>query len=137
MKSGIVATIVAGILLVGGLAYAFLKYEPSVAGTSETIRNATGVVQVADLAAKPDRYEGEIVLHGIVSGVNEKEGVFGLADASECVECTTGSCAVPTTIPVKFSGEIPAAKTSVDLTGSIVKTEQGMLFQAEHMKTSP
>ena len=137
MKSGLIVTIFAGLLLVGGLTYAFLKHEPAVTEASENARDAKAIVQVAELAAEPDRYKGEIILHGIVRGVNEKEGVFGLADAAECVECTTSSCPAPTTVPVKFSGELPAAKASVTLTGSIVKTEQGMVFHAERMKSSP
>ncbi len=137
MKSGIIAVVLAGIVVSGGIAYAFHRtvdgpVDGVVAVTAKT-RGSTEVVNVDDLAGNPEGFKGEFVLRGAVAGVRKTDGVFAVVDSREFESCGVLTCAL-NTIPVKFDGELPAPKSIVEITGRVIRGEKGLIINAESVK---
>ncbi len=137
MKSGIIAVILAGIVVIGGIAYAFHrtgdKPVDGVVAVTANPRGSSEVVNVDDLAKKPEDFKGEFVLRGAVAGVRKTDGIFAVVDAREFESCGVLTCAI-NTIPVKFDGELPAPKSIVEITGRVIQGEKGLIINAEHVK---
>ena len=130
--------ILAAVLLVAGLAHAFLRAgsspaEPSVAAAGPD--TASGIVHVAELAENPGAYRGEFVLHGVVAGVSTTDGVFGIIDSREFDSCGLLTCA-DHVIPVRFAGELPDLGTEVEITGRVIRRPEGLLIDARHVERS-
>ncbi|GBE35921.1 hypothetical protein BMS3Bbin07_00057 [bacterium BMS3Bbin07] len=136
MKSGIIAVILAGIVVVGGITYAFQRTEDrpvdEVVVAAKT-RGSSEVVNVDDLANKPEDFKGEFVLRGAVAGVSKTDGVFAVVDSREFESCGVLTCAL-NTIPVRFNGELPEPKTIVEITGRVIRGENGLIINAESVK---
>ncbi len=137
MKSGIIAVLLASIVVIGGIAYAFHRtddssIEKAVAVTAET-HELAGVVHVDDLAKKPEDFKGEFVLRGVVAGVRKIDGIFAVIDSREFKTCGVLTCAI-NTIPVKFDGELPGSKTIVEITGRVVQSEKGLIISARRVE---
>jgi hypothetical protein len=141
MKSGPVVLGLAVVVIVGGVGYGFVReQEPAVAEKVTTSEKASivevvesepkNVVEVDDLAAKPEDFSGEVVLKGVVAGVNKETSVFGIIDAREFEECGVLTCP-KNLVPVKFDGKIPAVKTIVNITGEILRNDKGLVFEAK------
>ncbi|VAX34767.1 hypothetical protein MNBD_NITROSPIRAE03-646 [hydrothermal vent metagenome] len=137
MKSGIIAVVLAGIVVIGGITYAFQRTEDrpvdEVVAVATKTRGASEVVNVDDLAKKPEDFKGEFVLHGAVAGVSKTDGVFAVVDSREFESCGVLTCAL-NTIPVRFDGELPEAKTIVEITGRVMRGENGLIINAESVK---
>jgi hypothetical protein len=137
MKSGRVAVAVAGLITVAGIGWAFVQgggevaAEPQ-ASTAKEEANSP-IVHVDELAERPSEHAGEIALRGVVARVSQDAGLFSVIDSREFESCGTVTCAEHY-LPVKFSGEIPKPKTIVQLTGRTIKTEKGLLFEAERLE---
>jgi len=133
MKSGIIAVVLAGIIVVGGITYSFIrkKYDPieKVATVAVESQELSKVIHVDELAKSPEKVRGEFVLRGVVAGVSKTERIFAIIDSREFESCGVLSCAA-NTIPVKFDGELPALKTIVDITGRVIKNEKGLIIDA-------
>ncbi len=138
MKSGIIAVSVAGLVVVAGIAYAFLSYAGATGETRETPvaeREATAAatVDVDDLADKPESFTGEIVLQATVARLSKSQGVFAAIDYREFKKCHELDCAKHY-LPVQYDGEIPKPETSVQMKGRVVKGEKGLVFEAEKLE---
>ncbi len=75
MRTGTAAVMLAGLVVIIGVTYAFLREraapaeaEPPGAITPET---SSRVVQVDEVAKNPERFRGEIVLRAVVVGVRK------------------------------------------------------------------
>lgn len=137
MKSGKIAVALAVVVVVAGIAYAFVRdmgaladsgVEPAPASSA-----SAGMVHVDDLADHPDQYEGEIVLKGVVARVNKAKGALSVIDFREFEECQQLACA-KNYLPVTVEGEIPAPEAVVILTGQVVRTDKGLVFEAKRME---
>jgi len=140
MKSGIIAVILAGLVLVAGITYAFIR-DRGDAVADETsppakLEASAAPVQVDDLADNPDKFKGEIVLRAVVSAVNRSDGVFAVIDSREFESCGVLTCA-KNSLPVKFNGELPDPRTVVEITGEVVKGEKGLVFDAKRVDRLP
>ena len=141
MKTGTIAVVLAGLVAVAGIAFAFLRDQPegvvqeSSSAVEPTLPN--DVVQVDALAEHPDRFNGEIVLRAAVAGVNEAEKVFGVIDAREFESCGRVDCCDKDILPVKFAGEFPKPKTIVRITGRVSRSEKGLIFDARRVESEP
>lgn len=135
MKSGIIAVILAGIVVVGGITYAFQRTgdRPVDGVVTVTPGKLSEVVNVDDLANKPEDFKGEFVLRGAVAGVSKTDGVFAVVDSREFESCGVLTCAL-NTIPVRFNGELPEPKTIVEITGRVIRGENGLIINAESVK---
>lgn len=139
MKSGHVVLILAGVVVAGGIAYAFMRNGAGLfkqSALAESNVSARKVVQVDELAAKPEGFEGEIVLRAAVAGVKESEGVMSVIDSREFESCGVVTCA-ENYLPVKVAGKLPQPKTVVEITGHVVKTERGLVFEAKRVDVVP
>lgn len=132
MKSGAVAVALSGLVVVSGLTYAFAADEgkPGPARTAKAEVNPAAVVQVDDLAEKPEKFKGQITLKAAVARVNKSKGVFSVIDAREFESCGEVDCAKHY-LPVRFSGELPKPETIVRITGEVVKSDKGLVFEAK------
>lgn len=138
MKSGTIAVALSGLVVVSGLAYAFVAdsgtpaqaQEASAKGKAET--KSAAVVQVDDLAEKPGKFQGEIVLKAAVARVNRAKGLLSVIDAREFEACGEVNCARHY-LPVKLAGTLPELETVVFLTGEVVRTDRGLVFEAKRV----
>lgn len=137
MKSGHIAVGVAAIVLVLGISNAFMRAGEGVAVADETPpkveTKAAPPVEVDDLAESPDKYMGEISLKAAVARVSKSKGVFSVIDAREFEACGEVDCAKHY-LPVKFVGVLPKPETVVLLTGQVVKTDKGLVFEAKRVE---
>lgn len=137
MKSGKIAVALAAVVVVAGIAYAFLREKGAFAESRGEPASASsalaGVVQVDDLADSPEKYQGEIVLKAVVARVNKSKGVLSVIDFREFEACGEVGCA-RNYLPVKVEGELPEPKTVVELAGEVVRTEKGLVFQAKRLE---
>ena len=140
MKAGGIVVILAGVVVATGIAYSFIRErdiaaeaEPCVAVEPDA---SSRVVNVDDLAEKPENFKGDIVLRAVVAGVNKSEGVFGAVDSREFESCGVLTCA-DNTLPVKFAGELPNVKTVVEITGRIVRNKKGLSIEAKRVEVVP
>ncbi|UCC29479.1 MAG: hypothetical protein JSU86_14910, partial [Phycisphaerales bacterium] len=134
MKSGTIAVTLAGLVVVAGIAYAFVRNagDAVVSETPAKSELSGEAVHVDDLGDNPEKFKGEIVLRAVVSAVKETEGVFAVIDSREYESCGVLTCAKHN-LPVKFGGEAPAPRTVVEITGEVVKSDKGLVFAARRV----
>ena len=141
MKTGTIVVTLAGVIVVAGITFAFLRDQPMVvvqepsSAVQPTVANE--LVQVDALAENPDHFKGEIVLRAAVAGVNEAEKVFGVIDAEEFETCGRVDCCEKDILPVKFAGKFPKPKTIVRITGRVTHNEKGLIFDAKRVEPEP
>lgn len=147
LSSGMWMVSIATLITVSGIFYSFShrsKEPPAKTKTNKSaVVNNSGntnnalenqsIVHVDDLAQNPEKYKQSFVLDGVVAGVNKKEGVFGVIDHREFVSCGVLTCA-QTTLPIKYSGELPTIESHVQIYGKLVETTQGQLIEADDVK---
>ena len=137
MKSGHIAVGIAAVVLVAGIGNAFMRAGQGVAVAEENPpkveTKAVPSVEVDDLAESPDKFKGEISLKAAVARVSKSKGVFSVIDAREFEACGEVDCAKHY-LPVTFSGELPKPETVVLLTGQVVKTDKGLVFEAKRVE---
>jgi hypothetical protein len=131
MKSGKIAVALAVVVVVAGIAYAFLHDTGAVADTGQ--ESVADVVHVDDLADHPEKYQGEIVVKAVVARVNKAKGALSVIDFREFEECHEIACA-KNYLPVKVESELPAPETVVTLTGQVVRTDKGLVFEAKRLE---
>lgn len=137
MKSGHVTLILSAMVVVGGIAYAFLRHDARLSikpVAAELQAETRKVVQVDELAANPEHFTGEIVLRAVVAAANEQERVLSVIDSAEFESCGVLTCA-KNYLPVTFPGKLPPPKTVVEITGQVSKTTKGLVFEAKHVDT--
>ena len=152
MKSGLIAVVVAGVVLVVGITYAFVNHPErtvvqsaaaeEMVHTEEEASRAVGVpeevvevMNVDELAEAPEKFPSEVTLRAVVAGVNESEGVFSVIDSREFEKCGVLTCA-RYYLPVKVEGELPKPKALLEITGKVVRSEKGLVFEANQMEAA-
>ena len=140
MRTGTVILVVAGVVVVAGVLYSFIRMKDAPVGTEPALAARSGpaskFVHVDDLARSPGGFTGEIVLRAAVVGVNRSEGVFGVIDSREFESCGSLSCA-ENTLPVKFGGKLPPPRAVVEITGRVVRDERGLVIDARLVEAVP
>jgi hypothetical protein len=146
VRTGTIVVTLAGVVVVAGIGFAFLRDQPEVAveesladiEPTTPIEVALAVtnefVQVDALAENPDQFQGEFVLRAAVAGVNEAEKVFGVIDAREFESCGRVDCCKEDILPIKFAGKFPKPKTIVRITGRVTRNEKGLIFEANRVE---
>ncbi len=137
MKPGIIAVVLAAVVVVAGITYSFIREND--ASIDEVVSAASGtngeldVIHVDALAESPEDFQGEFTLRGVVAGKSKSEGIFAVIDSREFESCGELTCA-DNTIPVKFDGDLPGLKTIVVITGHLVQNEKGLMVEAKSVK---
>ena len=146
LSIGTLAVIAAVIISVTGIAYSFAsksgstedgpKQASDLSQTLETSSSVVGssTVSVRSIAKDPEAFVEPFLLDGVVAGINQKEIIFGVIDTEEFAACNVLTCA-EAIIPVKYEGKPPAPKTRVQISGKLISTDHGYLFEAEHVAT--
>ena len=143
LTSGTLAVLAAVIISISGIAYSFASKsgaaEKQTSDLSEGLENPSSrigapTVSVRSIAKEPEAFIEPFLLDGVVAGINEKEKIFGVIDTEEFATCNVLTCA-EAIIPVKYEGKPPAPKTRVHITGKLVASDRGYLFDAEHVAT--
>ncbi len=80
---------------------------------------------VDDFMKHVDDHKGEVTIEGVVSAVSASDKRVALIDVTEFERCKVVTCA-QYTLPVQWSGELPAIKDKVLVRGN-VKTQGGKL----------
>ena len=134
MNKGLILVIAAGFIVIAGISSSCIsdgKAEGEEPISSAKI--AQKIINVDELAENPEAFQGDIVLHGVVAGVNKSKGVFGVIDAREFKSCGVLSCA-RFTLPVKYTKRAPELKSFVNISGRLTKDEKGMLVVARKVE---
>jgi hypothetical protein len=93
----------------------------------------TKVVNVGEVGDKPDRFNGEITLAGVVGAISQYDKtVVGLMDVQE-LQCKTGNCE-KVFIPVRVVEQVPAVGDEIRATGAFHKYPNGYTFDAKKVK---
>ncbi len=96
-------------------------------------RGDANALQVNQLASDPSAYSGTITVTGIMAGTSPQDPtVFGIFDLKE-LKCTTPNCN-KIYLPVKSQGIIPKQGDEVLVSGSFLKTNDGLMFAAKSVK---
>ncbi len=85
----------------------------------------------AVLAAKPLPARIDVV--GVVSRRDAGKGTFSLIDRAEYSRCRSVNCA-PASLPVRWSGALPAVTESVRVKGAVRDTREGKFLFAESVE---
>lgn len=91
------------------------------------------VVNVGEVGDKPDRFNGEITLAGVVGAISPYDKtVVGLMDVQE-LKCKTGNCE-KVFIPVRVVEQVPSVGDEIRATGAFHKYPNGYTFDAKKVK---
>lgn len=139
---------------VASLGLALLFLTPSCGQRSEAEPKAARIATSSDASLKPaskptgpsvgveelmrdvDSHKGEIVIEGVVSAVSASERRVALIDAAEFENCGVVTCA-EYTLPVRWTGDLPAVKDLVRVRGSIGDDGGKLIFVATNAEKLP
>ena len=140
MKTRIATVIIAAVVVAAGITYSFVRDTHTAVGMKPPVdagpNVSSKVVHVDELAKNPGDFKGEIVLQGVVAGVKKSEGVFGIIDSREFESCGILTCA-ENILPIKFDGKAPGLKAVVQVTGQVVRGENGLIVEAKRVEIVP
>ncbi len=131
MKRGFILLAAAGLIIISGVCYSFAGRSSKAGGAASA--RAHKIINVNELAANPAAFYGNIMLRGVVAGVNKAQKIFGVIDVSEFKSCGTLLCA-RYTLPVKYSGNPPELKSLVNISGRLIKNSRGMIIEARNIQ---
>jgi len=84
---------------------------------------------VEEFMRSVDSHQGEVVVEGVVSAVSTSERRVALIDTGEFEHCGVVTCA-EYTLPVRWSGELPAVEDRVRVRGSVGDEGGKLVFVA-------
>lgn len=116
---------IAAVLVGAGLGLRWLLSRESVSNDQQTSVNNVTVVDVDELALKPDRFSGIIGVEGPVTDVDEARAMFVLGCQDACI-----------TIPVEYRGRLPNKGAFVRAYGEIKKTPEARFVFVAHEITA-
>jgi hypothetical protein len=87
------------------------------------------VFGVEQLMLEVDKYQGSYRVEGVVSTVAPAEQMFSLIDIKEFKECGVTTCS-PLTLPVHWSGSMPAIKDAVRVAGEVREVKGKLVLEA-------
>lgn len=105
------------------------------AGCQKKPASADEPLGVEQLAKNPAAYAGRgLRVHGVVSSVMPKKGVFTLIDVEEYKSCRELGCSA-FEVPVAFAGALPDTAKAVLVAGRLEQPEPGRyLVRAERVE---
>ncbi|HFQ81910.1 MAG TPA: hypothetical protein ENK33_11140 [Desulfobacterales bacterium] len=140
MKKGFILLAAAGLIIISGISYSNTGHGRAsgngrAEGTASQLSQTAAhkIISVKELAANPAAFSGNIILRGVVAGVNKSQKIFGIIDLSEFKSCGTLLCA-RYTLPVKYSGNPPEVKSIVKISGRLIKNHRGLIIEAGNIQ---
>lgn len=141
MKKGFILLAAAGLIIISGISYSNTYGHGRASGNGRAEGTASQlsqtaahkIISVKELAANPAAFSGNIILRGVVAGVNKSQKIFGIIDLSEFKSCGTLLCA-RYTLPVKYSGNPPEVKSIVKISGRLIKNHRGLIIEAGNIQ---
>ncbi len=91
------------------------------------------VLGVEQLMMDVDDYRGQIRVEGVVSSVLPAQQMLSLIDIREFKECGITTCA-QFTLPVHWTGSMPAVKDTVRIDGTVKELEGKLIFEAKELE---
>lgn len=91
------------------------------------------VLNVDDILVDPSAYTGKIVVQGAVSFANPEKKSFEIIDLKEFDQCGVVTCAI-NHLTVNYPNPLPNVKDRVEITGELIRTNQGYVLNAETVK---
>jgi hypothetical protein len=85
------------------------------------------IVNVDDLMKDVDRHRGLITVRGVVSAIAREDGLVSLVDVRAFAECRATNCCAQLTLPVQWTGTMPAVGDRVKVSGQVRREEAGKL----------
>lgn len=89
---------------------------------------AKTVIGVEELIEGPDRMSQKIRVQGLVGRVLPEQGLFSLVDLSDREELLQTGKTQCVTLPVRWSGPMPALQDELLVEGEIQKSADGLVF---------
>jgi hypothetical protein len=106
---------------------------------SAKVSSHTQVIGVDQFMTNVSKYQGPVLIEGIVSGVYPKHQMVALIDKNEfkaCgVTCTTTCSRL--TLPIRWTGPMPRVKETVRVTGQVQQVKQKLIFVASKLASVP
>ncbi|NOX25773.1 MAG: hypothetical protein GXP59_06625 [Deltaproteobacteria bacterium] len=135
MKKRFVLAVVMWLIIITGIGYAFIVPGSRAGGIAAKSHSAATrkIINVNELAANPAAFRGNIILRGVVAGINKARGVFGIIDVREFKSCGTLSCGLYT-LPVKYIGNPPKLKSFVNISGRLSKNNRGFVIETQSIQ---
>lgn len=135
MKKGFILLAAAGFVIISGISYSIAARNDKAGGTAPQSASASThkIINVNDLAANPAAFQGNIILRGVVAGINNSQKIFGVIDVNEFKNCGTLLCS-HSTLPVKYTGNPPKLKSIVNIIGRLTKNNKGMIIEARSIQ---
>ena len=123
----------AGVVLVLSFALLAWRLRPQAkqpAGGTVTADGAMPVVGVEALMHDVDRYRGTLQVEGAVSAASAETQTLALIDTKELEQCGVTTCA-PLSLPVRWTGTLPAVGQLVRIEGSVSESDGKLVFIAQ------
>ncbi len=126
-------------IVVFGTCAAFLWHaisrESGISQHAESPLSSEAGVGVDKFMTNVDRYRGVVRVEGVVSATSPTEGTLAIIDSKEFKECEVTTCA-RLMLPVRWSGEMPRVRDTVQVTGSMQKSGGKLVFVATELRTT-
>ncbi len=99
--------------------------KPSAAKSSQT----NAVLSVENFMKNVDRYRGSVRVEGVVAAVSATNQMLGLIDTREFQTCGLEKCGL--SLPVRWTGPMPALGQAVHADGRVQETEGKLVLVAK------
>ncbi|MEO0268941.1 MAG: hypothetical protein ABIN73_04275 [candidate division WOR-3 bacterium] len=137
IKKGINLKLVTGIILAISVIIGIASTSSNSKGTRTKAVKKGKILSINDIIADPYIYKGTITVTGVVADKSRfrkiPKDVFLMIETSEAKICKTTGCA-SFYLPVKYEGEHPKEWDEVNVTGSFIEVEGGILFVAKKVE---
>ena len=124
----------AGVVLVLSFALLTWRLRPQAKqpgdGAVVTADTAMPVIGVEALMHDVDRYRGTLQVEGAVSAASAETQTLALIDTKELERCGVTTCA-PLSLPVRWTGTLPAVGQLVRIEGSVSESDGKLVFIAQ------
>lgn len=135
MNRAVVLTAI-GVVAVGGALLLWQSTTPRIESPAQDVaQHATpsAVLGVEEFMREVDNHPGQVRLEGVVSAVAAEEQALTLIDTAELEQCGVVTCA-PLSLPVQWSGEMPAVRDVVMLRGEVAESGGKLFFLASSLE---
>jgi len=101
---------------------------PPAAESSKT----NAVLGVENFMKNVDRYRGNVRVEGVVAAVSATNQMLGLIDTREFQTCGLEKCGL--SLPVRWTGAMPAVGQAIRTDGEVQKTKGKLVFVAKTLE---
>lgn len=93
------------------------------------------ILTLEDVLNNPTEYlNQEVTIQGIVSQTNSDRQQFSIIGEKEFDKCGIDKCNANDQLPIRFKDNFPKVSDKVEVSGQIIKTEKGFVYEAKTIK---